>query len=72
VVCALYLVTPDLDFSVVCIVGGGCMVSGGATACEGGAMMCVALATSWEPQEEDLMSIAGSFPSVRNQGLIDQ
>jgi hypothetical protein len=25
--------------------------------------------SSWEPQEEGMMSTAGSFPSVRNQGL---
>jgi hypothetical protein len=25
--------------------------------------------SSWEPQEEGMMSIVGSFPSVRNQGL---
>jgi hypothetical protein len=25
--------------------------------------------SSWKPQEEGMMSIAGSFPSVRNQGL---
>jgi hypothetical protein len=25
--------------------------------------------SSWEPQEEGMMSIAGSFSSVRNQGL---
>jgi hypothetical protein len=23
----------------------------------------------WEPQEEGMMSVAASFPSVRNQGL---
>jgi hypothetical protein len=28
--------------------------------------------SSWEPQEEGMMSTAGSFPSVRNQGLIVQ
>jgi hypothetical protein len=26
----------------------------------------------WEPQEEGMMSIAASFPSVRNQGYVDQ
>jgi hypothetical protein len=25
--------------------------------------------SSWEPQEEGMMSIAANFPSVRNQGL---
>jgi hypothetical protein len=25
--------------------------------------------SSWEPQEEGMMSTAASFPSVRNQGL---
>jgi hypothetical protein len=25
--------------------------------------------SSWEPQEKGMMSTAGSFPSVRNQGL---
>jgi hypothetical protein len=25
--------------------------------------------SSWEPQEEGMMSTTGSFPSVRNQGL---
>jgi hypothetical protein len=25
--------------------------------------------SSWEPQEEGMMSTAGSFPLVRNQGL---
>jgi hypothetical protein len=25
--------------------------------------------SSWEPQEEGMMSTAGSFPSVRNQSL---
>jgi hypothetical protein len=25
--------------------------------------------SSWEPQEEGMISTAGSFPSVRNQGL---
>jgi hypothetical protein len=25
--------------------------------------------SSWEPQEEGMMSTAGSFPSVRNRGL---
>jgi hypothetical protein len=25
--------------------------------------------SSWEPQEEGMMTTAGSFPSVRNQGL---
>jgi hypothetical protein len=33
---------------------------------------CVALTSSWEPQEEGMMSTTVSFPSVRNQGLIDQ
>jgi hypothetical protein len=28
--------------------------------------------SNWEPQEEDMMSTAGSLPSVRNQGLIVQ
>jgi hypothetical protein len=37
-----------------------------------GAVMCVALTTSWGPQEEGMMSTVVSFPSVRNQGLIDQ
>jgi hypothetical protein len=35
-------------------------------------LMFVALATSWEPQEEGMMSTSVSFPSARNQGLIDQ
>ena len=30
------------------------------------------IAIRWEPQEEGMMSTAASFPSVRNQGLIDQ
>jgi hypothetical protein len=25
--------------------------------------------STWEPQEEGMMSTTGSFPSVRNQGL---
>jgi hypothetical protein len=25
--------------------------------------------SSWEPQEEGMMSTVGNFPSVRNQGL---
>jgi hypothetical protein len=33
---------------------------------------CVVLATSWEPQEEGMMSTTVSFPLVINQGLIDQ
>jgi hypothetical protein len=28
--------------------------------------------SSWEPQEEGMMSTAGSFPSVRNHGLLVQ
>jgi hypothetical protein len=28
------------------------------------------LPSSWEPQEEGMMSTAANFPSVRNQGLI--
>jgi hypothetical protein len=35
-------------------------------------LMCVALTTSWEPQEEGMMITAVSFPSLRNQGLTDQ
>ena len=30
------------------------------------------IAVRWEPQEEGVMSTMASFPSVRNQGLIDQ
>jgi hypothetical protein len=30
------------------------------------------LPSSWEPQEEGMMSTAANFPSVRNQGLSDQ
>ena len=29
------------------------------------------IAIRWEPQEEGMMSTATSFPSVRNQGLIE-
>ena len=29
------------------------------------------IAILWEPQEEGMMSTAASFPSVRNQGLIE-
>jgi hypothetical protein len=28
--------------------------------------------SSWEPQEEGMMSTSASFPSVRNQGFIVQ
>jgi hypothetical protein len=28
--------------------------------------------SSWEPQEEGMMSTVANFPSVRNQGLIVQ
>jgi hypothetical protein len=28
--------------------------------------------SSWEPQEEGMMSIEANFPSVRNQGLLVQ
>jgi hypothetical protein len=30
----------------------------------------IILPSSWEPQEEGMMSIVANFPSVRNQGLI--
>ena len=30
------------------------------------------IAVRWEPQEKGVMSTMASFPSVRNQGLIDQ
>jgi len=33
--------------------------------------MRVKLHVRWEPQEEGMMSAAASFPSVRNQGLIE-
>jgi hypothetical protein len=36
------------------------------------ACWCVAVTTSWEPQEEGMMSTIVSFSLVRNQGLIDQ
>lgn len=34
-------------------------------------LMRVKSHVSWEPQEEGMMSTAASFPSVRNQGLIE-
>jgi hypothetical protein len=27
--------------------------------------------SSWEPQEEDMISTVANFPSVRNQGLLN-